>query len=262
MLSSCTVTYDTLSITGTTDIYYVDGTVSKTVLYFDPTVLAYNIEHIPYLVVAVIVCFLLTIFPALLLFLYPTRFYEKLSKCCSPRKRLFIKTFAEALHSCFKNGLNGTRDYRAVSGFLIIAPFVYFVVFVAVLLTQPRYVHIVLGVLCISVSILAFCLRPCKSLIMNLSLGYHFLLCGILHIDVELLIDEAFFNKKILAALFVVLPALSHVLILMWVGYRITVFVSHHIGDIGRALAKSKKRVLHLCSRHDYEELHDSLTHN
>ena len=262
MLSSYTVTYDTVSIAGTTDIYYVDGTVSKTVLYFDPTVLAYSSEHIPCLVVAIIVCFLLTIFPALLLCLYPTRLYEKFSKCCNSRKRLFIKTFAEALHSCFKNGLNGTRDYRAVSGFLIIQPFVHFAVFVAVLLTIPRYIRIVLSVLFISISTLAFCLRPCKSLIMNLSFGYHFLLGGILYIDVELWIDEVSFSKEILAALFVVLPALSHVLILMRVGYRITVCVSHHIGDIGRALAKSKKRVLHLCRRHDYEELHDSLTLN
>jgi len=37
--------------------------------------------------------------------------------------------------------------------------------------------------------------------------------------------------------------------------------VSHYIGDIGRVLARSKKAVLHLCRRHDYEELHDSLTH-
>ena len=95
--------------------------VSKSVLYSDPTVVVYSSEHIPYLVVALIMCFLLAICPALLLCLYPTRLYERLSICCSPRKRIAIKTFAEALHSCFKNGLNGTRDYRAVAGFLIIA---------------------------------------------------------------------------------------------------------------------------------------------
>ena len=69
------------------------------------------------------------------------------------------------------------------------------------------------------------------------------------------------FSTKTLAIKLVVLPAVSHILILMWAGYRIAVCVSHHIGDIGRVLAMSKKAVLHLCRRHDYEELCDSLTH-
>ena len=168
LLSSYSVIYDTL---GTIDIPYANGAVSKTVVYFDPTVVAYSSEHIPYLVVAMVVCFLLAVCPALLLCLYPTRLYERLSRCCSPRKRIAIKTFAEALHSCFKNELNGTRDYRAAAGFLMIAPFPFFAVEVAVLHVIPRYVPLVVGVLFIFISVLAFCFRPCKSLISNLSLG-------------------------------------------------------------------------------------------
>ena len=140
MLSSYTVTYDTLSIITSINIHHVNGAVSKKVLYYDPTVVAYSSEHIPYLVVAVVVCFLLAVSPALLLCLYPTRLYERPSRCCSPRKRIAIKTFAEALHSCFKNGLNGTRDYRAVSGFLILAPLLYFAVKSAVMHVMPQHV--------------------------------------------------------------------------------------------------------------------------
>ena len=103
--------------------------------------------------------------------------------------------------------------------------------------------------------------RPCKSLIMNLSFGYHLLLFGILEIDYGLWCEDFSFSTETLATILVVLPAISHALILMWVGYKITVCVSHHIGDIRRALAMSKKAVLHLCRRHEYEELHDSLTH-
>ena len=96
---------------------------------------------------------------------------------------------------------------------------------------------------------------------MNLSLGYHFMFGGILSTDVELWFEDLSFSTEALATLFVVLSTISHVLILFWVGYKITVCVSHHISDIGRALAMSKKVVLHLCRRHDYEELRDSLTH-
>ena len=262
MLSSYNVAYDTLTITTTTNIYYVNGTVSKTVLYSDPTVVAYSSEHIPYFVVVVVACFLLAVCPALLLCLYPTRLYEKFSRCWSPRKRIGIKTFAEALHSCFKNGLNGTRDYRAVSGFLILIPLLYFAVKLAVIQMMPYPISvIVIGVLFLFLSTLIVCFKPCKFLIMNLSLSYHFMVIGILSIDVGLWIEDASFSTKTLASIWVVMPAISHILIVMWVGYKITVCVSHHISDIGRALAMSKKAALHLCRRHDYEELRDSLTH-
>jgi len=58
-----------------------------------------------------------------------------------------------------------------------------------------------------------------------------------------------------------VLPAISHMLILMWAGYKTTVCVSRHINILGTALARSRPAALHLCRRHDYEELRDSLTH-
>ena len=261
MLSSYTVTYDTLSIIASVNIHHVNGAVSKRVLYYDPTVVACSSEHIPYLVVAVVVCFLLAVCPALLLCLYPTRLYERLSRCCSPRKRIAIKTFAEALHSCFKNGLNGTRDYRAVSGFLIIAPLLYFAVELPVRHVIPHQVPIVIGVLFCFVSVLVAYFRPCKSLIMNLSFGYHFMLYGILDISIGLWIEDFSFSTETLATLFVVLPVISHLLILMWAGYKTTVCVSRHINILGTALARSRMAALHLCRRHDYEELRDSLTH-
>ena len=148
MLSSYTIAYDTLTITATVDIYHVSGVVSQPVLYFDTTVVAYSSEHIPYLVVAVVVCFLMAICPALLLCLYPTRLYEKFSRFWSPRKRIAIKAFTEAIHSCFKNGLNGSRDYRAVAGFLKLAPLLYTAVQLAVTHMVPHHItDMVIGVL-------------------------------------------------------------------------------------------------------------------
>ena len=265
MLSSYTVTYDVLTLTTTTDIYCANGTVLKSVLHYDPSVVAYSSEHIPYLVVAVVVCFLLAICPALLLCLYPARLYERLSKCCSPRKRIAIKTFAEALHSCFKNGLNGTRDYRAISGFIIIAPLLYFVYFAIKLVNRNAISHnvliIVVGILFLLISLLVAYFRPCKSLIMNLSFAYHFMLGGILDICFGLWIEDFSFSTETLATLFVVLPTISHLLILMWAGYKVTLCVSPHINVVGTALARSRIAALRLCRRHDYEELRDSLTH-
>jgi len=74
---------------------------------------------------------------------------------------------------------------------------------------------------------------------MNLSFGYHLMLCGILEIVYGLWCEDFSFSTETLATLFVVLPAISHTLILMWAGYKVTVCVSHHIGGIGRVLAMS-----------------------
>ncbi|CAI8009090.1 hypothetical protein GBAR_LOCUS6154 [Geodia barretti] len=58
--------------------------------------------------------------------------YRYLSRFLSARKRLAITAFAEALHSCFKDGLNGTRDYRALAGgtvFVVLLSFLIGMVF-------------------------------------------------------------------------------------------------------------------------------------
>ena len=82
----------------TTDI--CNGVVFKSAVHYDPTVVAYSSEHIPYIIVAMVVYFLLVICLAPLLRMYPTRLYEKFSQWCSPRQGIGTKTFAEALHRC------------------------------------------------------------------------------------------------------------------------------------------------------------------
>ena len=80
------------------------GHFQKQVLYTDPTVEWNTI--IPYIFVAAVFLIFISLIPSLLLCIYPTRLYQYLSKFLSARKRLAITAFAEALHSCFKDGLN------------------------------------------------------------------------------------------------------------------------------------------------------------
>ena len=57
--------------------------------------------------------------PLLILVVYPTSLYRKISHWISPKWRLRIKTYVETFHGCLKDGTNGTRDYRAFSGLYI-----------------------------------------------------------------------------------------------------------------------------------------------
>ena len=88
----------------------------KRVLYVNPTVEWLSDKSVLYIAVAAVVLIIISVIPSLLLCIYPTRVYRYPSRFLSARKRLTITAFAEALHSCFKDGLNGTRDYRALAG--------------------------------------------------------------------------------------------------------------------------------------------------
>ena len=60
---------------------------------------------------------LFVIFPVFFLFFYPTKMLRKLlSKCLSSRFLIFLSTFMEKFHCCYKDGLDDTIDMRSFSG--------------------------------------------------------------------------------------------------------------------------------------------------
>ena len=127
LLSAITLTYNMNSIFSQNFVSQsIDGTVYKIVLSSDPTIVWFSHKHIPYMLIAVVPFIFLVLIPSLLLCAYPTRIYGCLSRFISARKQLAITAFAEALHNCFKDGLNGTRDYRALAGLFVLADIVFF----------------------------------------------------------------------------------------------------------------------------------------
>ena len=260
MLSSFTLTFDTLSLFHFTVVRNVNGIDVKHVLYCDPSIVTYSTEHIVYLGAAIIIFFLLAVCPALLLCLYPTRVYEKLSRCCSPRTRLAAKIFAEALHDCFKNGLNGTRDYRSLAGVVVTAPVPCVILgsLAKLFLPLPLYTSVI-AVMFLFISFSISYIRPCKSLIMNASLSFHSTLLGIMCFEYALWMEGSSLSSDVLAQAFVVLPAVSHCLILIWAGYKFICF-SHCGYHLMKCLLR--RAALSLSRKRDYEELCDTLMHN
>ena len=87
------------SLLETTSVIDITGNVKVKVLQQDPTIRAYSDEHIPYLIVSLLFVFILVACPGLLISLYPTRLYVKLSsQCLSARKQLTIKIFVETVN--------------------------------------------------------------------------------------------------------------------------------------------------------------------
>ena len=166
-------------------VYQMDWTEEHVVL-FDPTLVWFSHMHLIYLSVLMFALYpFLVILPSLLLMVYPTRLYHFISRFMNQRKQLAITAFAEALHSCFKDGLAGTWDYRSLVGLSMLVELMFpllvygcYITYHTVLphdqYTLPVFTAIILFLL----SLLVSYLRPCKSLMANMSLSYHIMALG------------------------------------------------------------------------------------
>ena len=178
-LSNISVMFTTYQMANFVTVRNSTGHFQKQVLYTDPTV-EWN-TSVPYVLITAVIFIFISLIPSLLLCVYPTRLYRYLSRFLIARKRLAITAFAEALHSCFKDGLNGTRDYRTMAGGTF---------FIALLLIAKIYFSrkvisggnscIVQIMLWMTLVCIVSYVKPCKSAVANISLSFHMTMFGIL----------------------------------------------------------------------------------
>ena len=201
----------------------IAGKVKGKVLWQDPTIRMYSDDHIPYLIVSLSLVIILVVCPGLLISIYPTRLYGKLSsQCLSTRKQLAIKIFVETVNCGFKDGLNGTRDYRMIPGIIIMLPLTYSIL----MSVFPQHGFngaqpMITGVIIILSAFLVSYLRPCKDLVTNISLSLNLLLLGVLSFLTALWWQDMLLNSEFLASLIVTLTFIPHVMMLFWVLYRV-----------------------------------------
>ena len=209
-----TVTHDPIS--------YSDGNFYNYVVACDPTITWFGHKHIAYLSFMGASFLFLVLIPSLLLCVYPTRIYSSLSRIISTRKQLAIKTFAEALHPCFKDGLNGTRDYRALAGLSLIFCTVYSAVsFYVWNLSKSGYDYKVFsGLLLILLSMSVASWRPFKSLISNISVSYHTMSLGFLTIILHFW-NTTHFDTETLELILIIAPLISHIYVLTWIRHSL-----------------------------------------
>ena len=220
-LSNVSVLLTANEVVNFVKVWNSTGHFQKQVLYTDPT-MEWN-TSIPYVLMSAIILTIFSLIPSLLLCIYPTRLYRCLSRFLSARKRLAITAFAEALHSCFKDGLNGTRDYRALAeatffGFLIFGAIQYFSLSI-VFRVPSQIVKIVLWM--ILVCIVSY-VKPCKSAVANISLSFHMTLFGILMCLTYLWEEFLSVETYTLELMFTVTLLSPHILVALWAGYTLT----------------------------------------
>ena len=207
-----------------------DGTFYKYLVFCDPTLTWFSHKHIVYLLIATVPFIFLVVIPSLLLCVYPTRIYGLLSRYISARKQLAITAFAEALHNCFKDGLNCTRDYRALAGMSIAAGSMFPLIFFYIYKFIGYTLEVTTGFSLFVILLIFAYLRPCKTITANISLSYHIMVIGIFNIALGFWKNDMSTSTETLTLIFIILPVISHILVLSWVAYRLIrqiVHVSH-----------------------------------
>ena len=220
-LSNISVMFTTYQVVNFVHVWNSTGHFQKRVLYTDPTV-EWN-TSIPYVLIAAVFVIFISLIPSLLLCIYPTRLYRYLSRFLSARKQLAITAFAEALHSCFKDGLNGTRDYRAFAGATFIGLLVFFAIryfLVIIVFKGPSHITNVL-LWMILVCIVSY-LKPCKSAVANISLSFHMTTNGILMCLTYLWEFNFSVKTNTIELMFTVTLLSPHILVAVWAGYTLT----------------------------------------
>ena len=96
------------------------GQLVRKVLFIDPTVTSFSHTHLFSFIFSAVIFVLLIFPPVLLLVLFPTTCFTKVSRCLKPRWFLTLKIFVDTFHGSYKDGTNGTRDFRQVAGFIFL----------------------------------------------------------------------------------------------------------------------------------------------
>ena len=91
----------------------------NTTMYLDPNIPRNDLKRIYLFLLSAIIFIFILLPPSLLLIIFPTRLFNKVSLCLKPRWIVSIRIFADTFNGCYKDGTDGTRDYRAVSGYIL-----------------------------------------------------------------------------------------------------------------------------------------------
>ena len=212
------------------EIHREDSTLYRQSLYHDPTLEWASYQYVQYLLIALVPFVFLTVIPSVFHIIYPTRIYGYLSRCISGRKRLAITAFAEALQVCFKDGLNGTRDYRALAGLFTLVPIIFDGVREIILTRIGFSLNLSDAMIFIAICCIVTYIQPCKSTIANVSLSFNVLLLGGLYSMSHLWLTEFSTPTETLEVAMILIPLMSHILVFVWAGYKLTSYIMRRCG--------------------------------
>ena len=197
----------------------------------------FGATHAPYGTLGLCVGVIIILLPLVLVLLYPTRVFPKLTGCCGLRRWHAIRAFMEVFLGSYKDGTNSKRDYRFIGGVYLIGRIV-----IGLGLTRPsinssyvqHYGLLFTAVLFILAAVFFAFFKPHRQWSHNIVDILMFLLlakmCIFFHIMLEMNITD-----KVLRGVVMILRidlAIPQVALMVYFGYKIA--YSARIQDLKR----------------------------
>ncbi len=83
-------------------------------VYLDPSLEAFSPKHLSYVIPAIIILILVNVLPTIYITLYPIRICKRILDKLVPFR--LLQELAKMSQRGFKDGTDGTRDYRSFAG--------------------------------------------------------------------------------------------------------------------------------------------------
>ena len=142
-----------------------DGSkVKKSAVYYDVSIDTFSHQHLPFVVLSLTVLLFFNLLPAVFLFVYPMKWFQKIlgkSRKCAR----VLHPLADNFQGCYRLGTNGQWDYRWFAGLYMILRGA---VFISHITRGPLNCWLVPALLFIVVAQLFANLRPYRNKIFNI----------------------------------------------------------------------------------------------
>ena len=129
LLSFSKILFVSVTLLYSFPIHYNDDSPKEFVLYYDSTVGCHTLEYSIFATIASCVLVVFIISPTILLILYSTKLFQRWVICCKFRKWYALHMFVESFQGQYKDGTNGTHDFRMVSALFLILRILILVIF-------------------------------------------------------------------------------------------------------------------------------------
>jgi hypothetical protein len=131
-------------------------------LFYAPTITFLHSEHTPYAVVALLVILIFNILPPLLLLCYPMSIFKKLLTCLGFQRWDILHHIMDIFQGWYKDGTDGTRDYRSFSALYMVYRIMLSCEFVIQMLSDNYYPGLqeILGIFNVFLGMVFFTLQP------------------------------------------------------------------------------------------------------
>lgn len=137
VLAYTKIAFVSLYVLVPTSLFSYNGTaLEQKRLYYMGSTIYYSEEHIPHVVISVIILTIFIVLPPLILLVYPLRILRRFLECLRCNHCIGAKCshLMDTFQGCYKNGTNGTCDCRYFAGLYLI-----YRVALMLCLLQPEY---------------------------------------------------------------------------------------------------------------------------